>query len=151
MIDGDPNQGDGKPKVYAVEAGVAFVDALAIGLCDLSGGDPLALAGMTVMLPTRRAARALTDAFLRVRDGQALLLPRLLALADLQGDQDLLAGDEIPPALDPLRRRLILARLVMARGGAFAVAPDQALRLADALADLIDEVETSEADFAKLA
>jgi len=53
MIDGDPNQGDGKPKVYAVEAGVAFVDALAIGLCDLSGGDPLALAGMTVMLPTR--------------------------------------------------------------------------------------------------
>ena len=141
----------GRPLVYTIEAGIAFVDSLATGLLQIAAGDPLALAGMTVLLPTRRAARALTDAFLRVRDGQALLLPRLLALADLEGDQDLLAGSDIPPALDPLRRRLILARLIMSRGGAFAVAPDQALRLADALADLIDEVETSEADFAKLA
>jgi len=140
-----------RPRVFSIDAGVSFVDALATGLFDLSDGDPLALAGMTVLLPTRRAARALTDAFLRVRDGQALLLPRLLALADLEGDQDLLAGSDIPPALDPLQRRLILARLVMSRGGAFAVAPDQALRLADALADLIDEVETSQADFARLS
>ena len=140
-----------RPRVYAIPAGVAFADALARGLTQSAGADPLALAAMTVLLPTRRAVRALTDAFLRVTEGKALLLPRLLALADLDGDQDTLAGDGIPAAIDPLHRRLILARLVMSRAGEFSVAPDQALRLAESLAELIDEVETEQVDFAKLA
>jgi ATP-dependent helicase/nuclease subunit B len=140
----------GSPRVYSIPAGVAFADALAEGLMQRAGDDPLALAAITILLPTRRAVRALTDAFLRVTDGRALLLPRLLALADLDGDQDVLAASDIPPAIDPLQRHLILARLVMSRGGDFAVAPDQALRLAQALADLIDEVETEQVDFAKL-
>jgi ATP-dependent helicase/nuclease subunit B len=140
----------GSPRVYSIPAGVAFADVLAEGLMQRAGDDPLALAAITILLPTRRAVRALTDAFLRVTDGRALLLPRLLALADLDGDQDVLAASDIPPAIDPLQRHLILARLVMSRGGDFAVAPDQALRLAQALADLIDEVETEQVDFAKL-
>jgi ATP-dependent helicase/nuclease subunit B len=138
------------PRVFTIPAGVAFADALAQGQLDRAGDDPLALAATTILLPTRRAIRTLTDAFLRVTGGKALLLPRLLALADLDGDQDLLGATELPPAIDPLRRHLILARLVMARGGDFAVAPDQALRLAQALAELIDEVETEQVDFARL-
>src|SRR6202012_4226564 len=89
-------------------------------------------------------------AFLRVAGGKALLLPRLLALADLDSDQALLGGPDLPPAIDPLQRHLILAQLVMARSGDFAVAPDQALRLAQALAELIDEGETEQVDFARL-
>jgi ATP-dependent helicase/nuclease subunit B len=138
------------PRLYSIPAGVAFADSLARGLKDRAGDDPLALAAMTVLLPTRRAVRALTDAFLRVTEGQALLLPRLLALADLDGDQDAFGAGNIPAAIDPLQRRLILARLVMLRGGEFSVAPDQALRLAEPLADLIDEVQTEQVDFAKL-
>jgi ATP-dependent helicase/nuclease subunit B len=137
-------------RVYTIDAGIAFVDALARGLCNQAGGDPLALATMTVLLPTRRAVRALTEAFLRVRDGEALLLPRMLALADLEGDEDAADAGEIAPALDPLERQLILARLVMSRPGVFAVTPDQALRLAASLAELIDEVETEQVDFARL-
>jgi len=140
----------GSPRVFTIPAGVAFADAFAQGLLKRAGDDPLALAATTILLPTRRAIRALSDAFLRVTGGKALLLPRLLALADLDGDQDLLGGPDLPPAIDPLQRHLILARLVMARGGDFAVAPDQALRLAQALADLIDEVETEQVDFARL-
>jgi ATP-dependent helicase/nuclease subunit B len=140
-----------RPRVYSIDAGVAFVDALAQGLLDKASGEPLKLAAMTVILPTRRAIRALTDAFLRVRDGEALLLPRLLALADLDGDEDAIDAAEIPPAIDRLERQLILARLVATRAGDFAISPDQALRLAAALADLIDEVETERADFARLA
>ncbi len=140
----------GSPRVFTIPAGVAFADALAQGLLRRAGDDPLALAATTILLPTRRAIRALTDAFLRVTGGRALLLPRLLALADLDDDQDVLGAADLPPAIDPLRRHLILARLVMARGGDFAVAPDQALRLAQALADLIDEVETEQVDFARL-
>ncbi len=138
------------PRVATIPPGIAFADALAQGLHDQAGGDPLALAATTILLPTRRAARAVTDAFLRVSDGNALLLPRLLALADLDGDQDLLGASEIRPAIDPLRRRLLLARLVLSRGGDFKVAPDQALRLAEALADLIDEAETEKVDFDRL-
>jgi ATP-dependent helicase/nuclease subunit B len=138
------------PRVFTIPAGVAFADALAQGLLKRAGDDPLALAATTILLPTRRAIRALSDAFLRVTGGKALLLPRLLALADLDGDQDLLGASELPPAIDPLQRHLILARLVMARGGDFAVAPDQALRLAEALAELIDEVETEQVDFTRL-
>jgi ATP-dependent helicase/nuclease subunit B len=140
----------GSPRVHTIPAGIAFADALAQGLLKRAGDDPLALAATTILLPTRRAVRALTDAFLRVTGGRALLLPRLLALADLDGDQDLLGGQDLPAAIDPLQRHLILARLVMARSGDFAVAPDQALRLAQALAELIDEVETEQADFARL-
>lgn len=140
----------GTPRVYTIPAGVAFADALAAGIMTRAG-DPLALAAITILLPTRRAVRAMTDAFLRVNEGKALLLPRLLALADIDGDFDGLGTADIPAAIDPLERRLILARLIMTRGGAFSVAPDQALRLAEALAELIDEVETEQVDFAKLA
>jgi ATP-dependent helicase/nuclease subunit B len=140
----------GTPTVFTIPAGIPFADALARGLLSRAGDDPLNLAAMTILLPSRRAVRAISDAFLRVSEGAALLLPRLMALADLDGDQDLLATADIPPAVDPLRRRLILARLVMSRGGAYRH-PDLALRLADALAELIDEVETEQADFSRLA
>jgi ATP-dependent helicase/nuclease subunit B len=69
------------PQVHTIPAGIAFADSLAAGLMVQAGDDPLALAAMTILLPTRRAARAVTDAFLRVSGGKALLLPRLLALA----------------------------------------------------------------------
>src|ERR1700761_8046838 len=121
----------GSPRVFTIPAGVAFADALAQGLIERAGDDPLALAATTILLPTRRAIRALSDAFLRVTEGKALLLPRLMALADLDGDQNALGIGDIPAAIDPLRRRLILAKLVMSRGGEFSVAPDQALRLAE--------------------
>ena len=53
----------GSPRVYSIPAGVAFADALAEGLMRRAGDDPLALAAITILLPTRRAVRALTDAF----------------------------------------------------------------------------------------
>ena len=80
------------------------------------GGDPLALARGLVLLPNNRAVRGLTDAFVR-RSGGGLLLPRLVTI----GDEDLgegigLALDPadaaIPPAIEPMRRRMILARLI---------------------------------------
>ncbi len=138
------------PNVFTIPAGVAFADALAAGIMTRAG-DPLALAAITILLPTRRAVRAMTDAFLRVNDGKALLLPRLLALADIDGDFDGLGAADIPAAVDPLERRMILAQLILKGGSTFSTAPDQALRLAQSLADLIDEAETEQVDFAKLA
>ena len=75
----------------------------------------------------------------------------MFALADLDGDAGAMEAAELPPAADPLERLFLLARLVLGGGREFAATPDQALRLAEALAGLIDEVETEGADFAKLA
>ena len=147
------------PRIWTIPAGVAFVDALAAGLLERTRGDPLRLAAITVLLPNRRAARSLRDAFLRRSGGAALLLPRMRPLGEVDEDElatlgaDLDADDaEIPPAIRPLRRTLLLARLVLRAGGAVGVGRlDQAMRLASELARLIDEVQTAGLTFDNLA
>jgi ABC-type proline/glycine betaine transport system permease subunit len=64
---------------------VARLDALGRTLLDdlaALGDDPLVLARATVLLPNRRAVRALGEAFLVTGDGKPLLLPRLAAIGD---------------------------------------------------------------------
>jgi len=152
----------GKGKVYSIAPGAPFVDALAWGLLSQAGDAPLALSAMTVLLPTRRACRALQDAFLRAVAGRALLLPRLLPLGDLDEEELQLAAEEapaegdaalaLPPAIAPLRRQLLLAKLIRhwGPGGEQAIPGDQTVRLAAELARLIDQTETEGLDFARL-
>ncbi|MFQ6016913.1 MAG: double-strand break repair protein AddB [Kiloniellaceae bacterium] len=151
------------PHVYNIPPGVSFVDALARGMLQRFGGDPLELARATVLLPTRRAGRALQEAFLRATKGRALLLPRLLPLGDLDADELLLAGEDaeigaagiadLPPAMPPLKRQLLLSRLIRHWGEVRGEPPseDQAVRLAGALARLLDQVETEGLSFDRLA
>src|SRR5271155_2991745 len=105
------------PRLYTIAADRPFLATLARGLVTLAGGDPLRLARMTVLLPTRRAARSLREAFLRLTGegsdpGAPLLLPRMQPIGDLDGDElDFAADDEtlaIPPAIPELRRRMLL-------------------------------------------
>ena len=173
------------PRIFTVPAGQPFLVALArailAGDLPVAGGaapDPLALPGTTLLLPTRRAARALHEAFLKVGGGRAMLLPRIRPIAEGQEDLGLLEsvtdpgllagpGDDIPPAVAELERRLMLTRLVMAWSqaqrraetggtglepfaGASARTPAQAARLGADLARLIDAVETENADLAGL-
>jgi ATP-dependent helicase/nuclease subunit B len=145
--------------VYNIPAGVAFLDALAAGLMARHGADPLALGRITVLLPTRRACRALADAFLRLTEGRAMLLPRLRPLGDLDADEPELAADlagaaawALPPALPPMRRKLLLARLVRQFAREWRSAdPAQAALLAEALARLIDDIRTEQLGFERLA
>ncbi|MDD9877057.1 MAG: double-strand break repair protein AddB [Magnetovibrio sp.] len=151
----------GTARVYSIPAGWSFVDSLAAGVRARAEDDPAGLADVTVLLPTRRACRALQDAFLRTAGGAPLLLPRLLPLGDMDEDELLvgawedpgLAGDgglSIPPAVPGLRRLLLLSRLILARPDA-ETTPDQAVRLARELAGLLDQVHTERRDFADLA
>ena len=131
-------------KVWTVPTACGFVDALADGLLAETGGDPMALAETTVLLPTRRAIRSLREAF-RKRTEVPMLLPRLLPLQDIDEDEDeeLLSGFaaevtaplDIPPAIAPLSRQILLARLIMTQTGADGrhPGPDQAARLAQEL------------------
>ncbi len=100
-----------------------------------------------ILLPTRRAARALAEAFLRSADGRPMLLPRIAAIGALDEAPLALAGAlDLPPAVEPAERLAVLARLVMAlpepQGG--APGADRAWRLAAALAELMDEAEWAE-------
>ena len=150
-----------RPTLYTVPPHASFVDALAGGLLagrpiPLDRDDPLALSRLTILLPTRRACRALRLAFLRQAPGQALLLPRIRPLGDIDEDEASI-GDEddtaLPDAVSPLERRLMLARLILklgeTAGGATltgAGAHDQASRLARALAALLDEIQIARLD-----
>jgi len=149
----------GNPTVYSIAPGVPFLDSLAAGLLDRYSGDAFALSDIKVFLPTRRACRALTEAFLRQSDGKALLLPQLVPLGEAeQSDETLLSEDEplsgpaleIPPAISDLQRQFALSRLILEAERQRldeAPSPANAARLAAALISLLDQVETEQLSF----
>ena len=163
-----------KPRVFNIPASALFlpvlIDSLRTGKLVPgfpTSDDPLELARATLYLPTRRACRMARDAFARVFD-QAAILPRIVALGDLDEDEIIFseaAGDlaeaalTLPPAIGPLERRLLLAQLIVRWAAAIrpdkgapliANTPAAALALADDLARLIDDAITREMDWKKL-
>ncbi|MBP0617839.1 double-strand break repair protein AddB [Jiella mangrovi] len=141
-------------------------------------GDPLSLADVTIYVPSRRAARSLGAAFATaLGDGdrdraeaapRSAILPRIRPLGE--GDEAAIftanAANAPLPAMPELERRLNLARLARAwRHLADRVAADElpqtspdrvtsaseALWLAGDLGALLDEIETEQTSFVKLA
>ena len=163
--------------LYTIPPSAPFLTTLARAVLagDLphAGGpkpDPLALPLITIYLPTRRAARALREAFLAEANSDALLLPRIRALGDPDEEAALVFGAEDggaesiagEPAIGELQRHTALMRLVLAFGrmlpkaldgasGLEPVTPAQASSLAADLARLMDDVEREEIDFSRLA
>lgn len=138
--------------LFAVPPHVPFLDALARGWLRRGGDDdPLTISDGLILLPTRRSARALAEAFLRVRDGRPTLLPRITALGALDEAPLALAGAlDLPPAVEPMQRLAALSRLILAlrgQGGAPQTA-DRAWKLARELASLMDEAERAGIDLA---
>ncbi|HEY0107169.1 MAG TPA: hypothetical protein VGB91_13890, partial [Rhizomicrobium sp.] len=141
-------------KVYTIASSAPFADTLARGLIKQAGDGPLALADTVIYLPTRRAQRVFGDAFARALGGAALL-PQFRALGDVDEDDLPFEAEalDLPPAVAPLRRTLLLATLVRRWHRAshrdemgFA----QAAALADGLAQVMDEVETQGARLSDL-
>jgi ATP-dependent helicase/nuclease subunit B len=129
---------------------VAFLDTLAAEWL-ASTGDALHVARGMILLPTRRAARSLAEAFLRASDGRPLLLPRIIALGALDEAPLTLAGGlDLPPAVEPAQRLAALTRLILAMRGADGAprTADRAWMLAAELAALMDEAERAEIDLA---
>ena len=127
-----------------------FLDAIARKWL-AAAPDPLATARGLILLPTRRAARALAEAFLRASGGRSLLLPRITALGALDEAPLALAGAlDLPPAVEPAHRLAALTRLILAldgKNGAPRTA-DRGWALAEDLASLMDQAERAEIDLA---
>jgi ATP-dependent helicase/nuclease subunit B len=133
-------------RLAAIPSRVPFLDALAERWLLQFADDP---SRGLILLPTRRAARALVEAFLRARFGRPMLLPRVMALGALDEAPLELAGAlDLPPAVAPARRLAVLSRLILAlppaEGGARTA--EAAWRLAGELAALMDEAERAEID-----
>lgn len=169
--------GSARPNVFSIPAGVPFlptlVDAVLAG--ELVSGDgvsdgPLALADITIFVPTRRAARELRAAFLGRLGGEAAILPLIRPLGEFEEDIgafDPAASEvlDLEPPIGGLDRILVLAPLVQAwksrlpahirsRYGEDVVVPASgadAIWLARDLARLMDEVEIEGADWSRLA
>lgn len=139
------------PRVRAVPASAPFLTVLADALVSelVREDDPFALTDALVLLPNRRAAAGLIDAF-ATRLGGAALLPTIRPLGDPHADDDpdvwgadALASDILPP-IDPMQRRLELASLIRRRDAAESGVEDpaRAIALADELARLLDSAAT---------
>jgi ATP-dependent helicase/nuclease subunit B len=159
--------------IFTVPMGVPFLDCIADAV--LTGNLPrigneaidlLALPETTILLPTRRAARALQEAFLRRARGKALLLPKIKPISEGDEDRSLISGLasseaftgalEIPPAIGELERRLVMTHLVQHWSHTMRAKPDdcglpatvgartpaQAAQLAAELCQLLDVIET---------
>ena len=95
-----------RPNVFTIPPSAPFLDTLVAALLDgrLIAGfrprGPFALADVTLYLPTRRAARAIRETFLRSL-GRPVLLPKIRTLGDLDEDEagmlDLGAAELRPP------------------------------------------------------
>ncbi|MBY4639431.1 double-strand break repair protein AddB [Gluconacetobacter entanii] len=151
MAQATPDARPGASRVVTIAHHVPFLDQLAARWMAEVDNDPQRTGAGLILLPSRRAARALTEAFLRRADGRALLLPRIAPIAALDEAALALSGEaalELPPAVEPMRRLATLTLLVLQAGTAFGDVRtvDQAWPLARALADLMDEAEWAECD-----
>lgn len=122
----DSIRGDRKPAIYSIAAHRGFADALVAGLIPRYRDEQFGLARLTLLLPSRRAVRTVTEAFIRAsgETGTAtpvggLLLPRMAVVGDLDLDETLGplldpigAGASVPPAIDPVYRLCRVAEVL---------------------------------------
>src|SRR3954451_18420577 len=142
-----PERAPERPAVFTIPAHRSFADALAAGLIQRFGKDPLELARGRILLPNNRAVRSITDAFVRA-SGRGLLLPRLIPIGDPELDEriggalDLMDdGEPAPAAIDPAERLLSLASVVRGAEGSA-----EALRAAGDLGRTLDALLAEEID-----
>lgn len=93
--------------VFTIPAGRPFLKTLVQSLCDgrlIAGykydeADPLALAGITIFVPTRRSARVLRSELVDCLGGRSAILPVIRALGETDDDSGFFDA-EIPVILD---------------------------------------------------
>ncbi len=146
-----------RPVLYTIAAHRGFADALVAGLIPRYREPGFGLARLTVLLPHRRAVKAVTEAFVRQSAG-GLLLPRMVVIGDADlgealgslfepfGAED--ARPPVPPAIDPGQRLLQLAAFLDLEEPGHSLAAR--LRRARQIAKTIDRMRDEGHDTAAL-
>jgi len=150
---------DAKPTIFSIPVQRAFADALAAGLIARYADGALGLANGLIILPSNRARSAVQAAFVR-ESGSGLLMPRLAVIGDADLDESVALAldpidesDAIPPAIDALKRRLMLAGLIEKHvpAGEDPITGAAAFQLAEGLGRVIDQLHYEEVAPARLA
>lgn len=110
-----------RSEIYSIAAHRGFADALVAGLVPRYAEQDFGLARLTLLVPSSRAARTISEAFIRhfgLAGETGMLMPRMVTIGDLDLDEalgsllDPLGASDVPPAVEPSRRWLELARLI---------------------------------------
>ena len=149
---------DRKPSVYSIAAHRGFADALVAGLIPRYREEGFGLARLTLLLPTRRAVRIVTEAFIRASGPEGgLLLPRMAVVGDLDLDETLGPlldplgqGADLPPAADPAARLLALAEMLRSDPDTRTMSAPGLLRQARALAQAMDRLAVEDVELEAL-
>jgi ATP-dependent helicase/nuclease subunit B len=133
--------------VSSIAAHRGFADALVAGLIPRYREPGFGLARLTLLLPSRRTERIVTEAFVRASGAGGLLLPRMAVIGDLDIDETLGplfdpigAGLDIPPAVDPTLRLLRVAELLRQELGEDARGEASLLRQARSVVRSMDRM-----------
>ena len=142
--------------LFFIPPGVAFADLIAKQLITETADQPDHLPDYVLMVPNRRSAKVMRDAFLRQSKGAVTLLPTIRPLGEADEDELAIYGAggeqaalDLPPAIPDLQRKLLLTQLIMGRPDHRGEKPtaDQAARLAGELARFLDQVQTENCAF----
>ncbi len=141
--------------VFNISPVYPFLDVLGQYVLNTAKSQNLNIANDIILLPTRRACRALKEVFVRLCGGQ-VMLPKILPLGDVDEDgfafldyeNDNIVVEELPPAIPDVERNLILSKLIREKNP--TLNDEQAFALAVDLAHLMDTVEMEMLDFARL-
>lgn len=145
--------------VYTIASDAPFLDQL---VEQVSAGFPLPpgsalppLSSWTILVPNRRTARELREKFFALSRSEALLLPRIQPIGDLDEDFffDAAGPMGFPDALSPVARQFTLQALIhewaalnphLPLAQTLTRSPQQTQALARSLAQLVDELEIEE-------
>lgn len=137
----------------------AFLKGLAQRICDLTQGDPLGMGGAVVLLPTRRACRALELLLLENSSNQATVLPKIIPMGEGDMDDLIFLDDgevvSIDHILNPQLYQALLTNLTLKFGVVWESKKNgpgiaQAANLALNLMQLLNQVETEGLSFQDL-
>ncbi|MBD8556784.1 double-strand break repair protein AddB [Rhizobium sp. CFBP 8762] len=161
-----------RQNVFTIPSGLPFLRTFVSHLCsgDLvpglrhDPGDPLSLAGATIFVPTRRAARVLRSELVDCLGGRSAILPIIRALGETDDDSGFFDAEtpailDLVPPLSNTARLIELGRLILAWRNQLPkvildihtdsplvapASPADAIWLARNLSELIDAMETEE-------
>lgn len=147
-------------RLYNIPVSCSFVDTLAQKFGTDYANCPEELSEVVFLVPNRRTAVSLKDAFIRFNGGKPVVLPRILPIGDIN-EEDVFLFDadkkdlisRVPSAIDPYERLFLFSKLICSRPREYGLAPmtwGQAFSLAGDLAKMLDTVYNEELNLSDL-
>ena len=146
--------------LYTIPPVVSFLPELAHFIFEqaLKNGGLHTLPDFKILLPSRRAVRALQFECLKYTGQKSLLMPRFMPIGDVDDEEldlsilsltnTLSSSLDLPPIISPIDRRLWLMDLIAKKDPQLSEA--QCLDFAKALARLMDQINTENLNLADL-